>query len=310
MVDLVAVPTPAGSSLKLGDLNNVAPAADSAAAGMLLGTTADGAWGPVPTPQWAGNLLSPGEADCAVPPTGRANVTSADIDPAGGIDGDAALIITAAGASPSVGYGGSNVRGVIPVTGGRTVTGQWSVRGLLAAAGARVKPRLYWWTAAGVNAPASQPMSEGLWVTLADTWAVAEVTAVAPPDARYASLWLTGTGFTAADTYAVDHAGVWAGAGGLWGPPGTPIESQGTRVRSPNGTDLLVEAWTGTAWTVVAYRSGVRTVPGGIGIRDGNTVTWTGTGEAPTGFRDTYQTGGKTYLTGDGIPTSLPGTPA
>jgi hypothetical protein len=47
MVDLVAAPTPAGSSLTLGDLNNVAPAADTAAAGMLLGTTSTGQWAPV-----------------------------------------------------------------------------------------------------------------------------------------------------------------------------------------------------------------------------------------------------------------------
>jgi hypothetical protein len=47
MVDLVEPATPAGSSLRLGDLNNVAAGADTAAAGMLLGTTSTGQWGPV-----------------------------------------------------------------------------------------------------------------------------------------------------------------------------------------------------------------------------------------------------------------------
>jgi hypothetical protein len=47
VVDKVADPTPAGSSLTLGNLKNIADAADTATTGSLLGATADGQWGPV-----------------------------------------------------------------------------------------------------------------------------------------------------------------------------------------------------------------------------------------------------------------------
>lgn len=47
VVDLIEDPTPAGSSLSLGNLNSVDDAVDTAPAGKVLGATATGAWGAV-----------------------------------------------------------------------------------------------------------------------------------------------------------------------------------------------------------------------------------------------------------------------
>jgi hypothetical protein len=54
IVDLVTIPTPAGTSLTLGNLANVVDATDTAAEGKLLGKTANG-WEPVDAPAGGGS---------------------------------------------------------------------------------------------------------------------------------------------------------------------------------------------------------------------------------------------------------------
>jgi hypothetical protein len=308
MVDLVEPATPAGSSLKLGDLNNVATGADTAAAGMLLGTTSTGQWAPVTNPgDWIGNLLTPAEAGCASAPSGsQCTITVDEV----GRDGQG-LRIVAGGATIGYGLHGWVNRGTMPVTGGATYTHRVSVRALAVSGTPLARVTVYWWTAPGTNSPASPPRADSGWAPLTATWVDLELAVNAPADATHASIWVAFSGVTVGDIYAADQQGWCRGAGGDWAMPGVPIVNQGIRHTAPNGTDSLTEVWDSTkgVWVPVRYSSGVRTVTGGKALRENSTVTWTGTDAAPAGFRDTYATGGKTYLTGDPLPTSLPGTP-
>jgi hypothetical protein len=308
MVDLVTAPTPAGSSLKLGDLNNVAAGVNTAAAGMLLGTTSTGQWGPVTNPaDRIGNLLPASVAAAESTTgwgTGRATLV---VTPGGGLSGACLTATATATQKSSYLYNNpSNNAATYPVTPGLTYTWQVMLRADRTTAATTVA--IYWRRADGTTAASSPGYVISAAIPLSPTWTLHTVTGTAPSTAALATFGVHPTVATG-EAYQLEQSGLWFGAGGDWGMPGTPIVNQGVRRTTPNGTDQLIEVWAGGAWVPIRYQSGARTVTGGKAIRDNNKVTWTGTDPAPTGFRDTYATGGKTYLTGDGIPTTLPGTP-
>jgi hypothetical protein len=315
MVDLVAAPTPAGSSLKLGDLNNVATNANTAAAGMLLGTTSTGQWAPIANPaDGIGNLLTANQASAG--DTLGDNIGF----PGVGVAGTYAYVVTdawrGAGCLQMTSVADGNVGVYLagpgpsnrwPVVGGATYT-------LAAAAKAVGNSRLFasgfeWFTAAGASAGVAWPTLLASVPTA--SWAFGVTAAVAPANAAYVRLSVVTNGSRTGDVMLVDCFGFWRGAGGAWAMPGVPIVNQGIRTSTPNGTDQLTEVWDDAkaTWVPVRYWSGVRTVTGGKALRENSTVTWTGTDAKPAGFRDTYATGGKTFQTGDPLPTSLPGTP-
>lgn len=82
----------------------------------------------------------------------------------------------------------------------------------------------------------------------AGVWNIITVTGVAPAlTAKACLLFNNSTDWVAGDTAYIDCVGFWAGAGGDWALPGTPIANTGSRV---NGT--TPEIWNGTAWVAAA----------------------------------------------------------
>jgi hypothetical protein len=326
VVEKVEDPADAGSSLTLDALKDVtAPA--STAAGMFLGTTGVGAWGPVANPltahlaaadphaQYAlrgriGNLLTANQAsgtDALGTTEGfRSTAATMTSEVAGGsralkVVGTAATTVRA-----HIGGGtGTTPTGVIPVTAGALYT--FVVTGTAPSVTAQPTLVIYWWRADGTTAatPASSSITGA---PLSPTGSQYVFSDAAPPDAAMASVTFRWLAVAAGETVYLDRLGFWEGAGGDWAMPGTPILNQGRRVSRPNGTDRLVEVWGDGKWLVVEYDSGTRDV-GGAKLRRVNAQVFkTGTPTLPAGFRDTWATGGNVFPTDDPIPTALPGT--
>ena len=100
----------------------------------------------------------------------------------------------------------------------------------------------------------------GLW---SSGLAKAYRTFVAPAGAVKAKVYFYfGPGGSAGDAFYVDKIGFWAGAGGDWAMPGTPIVNLGHRVTHPNVDDVLVQKWDAGLgrWQTVHYDSGVRDI--------------------------------------------------
>lgn len=315
-------PADAGSSLTLDALKNVtAPA--STAAGMLLGTTAVGAWGPVANPltahlaaadphaQYAlrglvGNLLTPNQAS-----GGDALGTTA------GLSGYAATIVrsTAQARSGSGSILATQTTGTYSQVVVLIPDQMWrSVAGRCVTAVAWIRPEVTATVQMMVGSSKRNYAPATATTIPAGVWSRIEHTFVVPDDESTgsAAVFKPILHDTAAVYYA-DNFGFWEGAGGDWAMPGTPILNQGRRVTHPNVDDVLVEVWDdGKArWQRAFYHSGVRSLTSpsaGQLVRVGDTVTWTGTGAAPAGFRDSFAAGAKTYQTSDPVPASLPGT--
>lgn len=148
----------------------------------------------------------------------------------------------------------------VPVTPGQVYT---LTAAFLTASGSRtMRVRIVWYQPDNLTTSAITIQSAGTPVS-ASTWSRASVTALAPADAGFADIRLepVDTG-SAGDSAYVDAIGFWAGAGGEWAMPGTPIVNLGRRVTHPNTDDVLVEAWDSTQnrWQVAHYDSGWRIV--------------------------------------------------
>jgi hypothetical protein len=202
---------------------------------MFLGTTGVGAWGPVANPILRiGNLLSDGSA--AVAPAGWQSLNGAQLSASGG-----KLRITAA-----PGSGGdvwAATASPVPVAAGTAHT--LTVRVTGSGGGATgVSLRAWDGTPAGtVNWDAqARTITDTVVLPESMSSAVLAVVVWGPPGA-----WVE-----------IDRAGLWAGAGGDWAMPGTPIQGLGSRTSRPNTTDRLVEVWDGAKWTPTWYDSGWR----------------------------------------------------
>jgi hypothetical protein len=289
VVEKVEDPADAGSSLTLDALKNVAAPA-STPAGMFLGTTGVGAWGPVANPlvghlaaadphaQYAlrglvGNLLTANQAsgtDALGTTEGFAPsaIYSSVAVASGGVSGNCLQLNTVAsnnggGVSLNAKPDATGVAGSIPVVAGTTYTAMMMSK---SSATSVLRIRIFWLNSSGQvvsSLDSADAPSDG-------TWRVSSVTGVAPAGAAYASVFIRRSMSTVGDTHLVDSLSFHVGAGGDWAMPGTPILNQGRRVSRPNGTDRLVEVWDGAAWVPVHYDSGERQI-GGLMVNG-----WTG----------------------------------
>ena len=218
---------------------------------------------------WAGpigNLLTANVAsgtDTLGDTTGFGNAYQCTIasSTASPIRGARSLRVTATGATPGV-YG-QPLTTCAPVTPGQVYT--VSAR---AVSSGTLKPfvSIRFYTSGGANLgdTVGSPLGAGAAGTVT-------VTATAPATAAYATFVLGGNTATVGNTCDWDDLGLWAGAGGDWAMPGTPITNLGHRVTHPNTDDVLVQKWDAGkgAWQTVHYDSGWRALV----VTSGGSVT-------------------------------------
>ena len=165
-------------------------------------------------------------------------------------------VVTSANSGRAMMYG-STTSGTMPVEPGETYTfrvdaKQTAGTALLAVA------YIYWWTSAG-NVAASTASVNGTGVVLTSSWQTVSVTATAPANAAFASMWLgRGGSGTAVMTRYEDRHGFWKGTGGDWSMPGQritgvtggPAMEVQAQVIFLDDDDAQVDRWTGPAWTI------------------------------------------------------------
>lgn len=185
-----------------------------------------------------GNLLT---ANQSTPATGQLTLS--------GCTEATGLILTASGSGAYTAL----------VSGVAVTVGQvYTVSASLAPTGRAAAVRISWRNAGGseVSAVAGDTIAAGATGT---SMAVGVAPATAVTMYAYAAYASTGS---AGDAVTVTEFGAWAGAGGLWSPPGVPITGTGRRTTHPSTDDVLVEAWDSTQgrWQVAHYDSGWRLV--------------------------------------------------
>lgn len=191
-----------------------------------------------PSASTIGNLLT---ANQATPATGQLTLS--------GCTEATGLVLTASGSGAYTAL----------VSGVAVTVGQvYTVSASLAPTGRAAAVRISWRNAGGseVSAIAGGTIAAGATGT---SMAVGVAPATAVTMYAYAAYASTGS---AGDAVTVTKFGAWAGAGGLWSPPGVPITGTGRRTTHPNTDDVLVEAWDSTQgrWQVAHYDSGWRNV--------------------------------------------------
>lgn len=191
-----------------------------------------------PSSSTIGNLLT---ANQSTPATGQLTLS--------GCTEATGLVLTASGSGAYTAL----------VSGVAVTVGQvYTVSASLAPTGRAAAVRISWRNAGGseVSAVAGDTIAAGATGT---SMAVGVAPATAVTMYAYAAYASTGS---AGDAVTVTKFGAWAGAGGLWSPPGVPITGTGRRTTHPNTDDVLVQAWDSTQgrWQVAHYDSGWRDV--------------------------------------------------
>lgn len=224
-------------------------------------------------------LASPALSGVPTAPTAAVGTSTTQVASTAFVLGQAAAtagnLVTAAQSTPAVGSlalsGCTEASGLVltasgsgaftaSVSGVAVVVGQvYTVSAILAPSGRAVATRISWRNSGGseISAVAGDSVAAGA------SAITSMATGVAPAGAvtmiAYAAYASTGS---AGDAVTVTKFGVWAGAGGSWAAPGTPIANLGRRVTHPNTDDVLVRVWDGDAgrWQTAHYDSGWRDV--------------------------------------------------
>jgi hypothetical protein len=241
-------------------LSDVSAPTDTAA-GMFLGTTGVGEWGPVVLP--VGNLLTPNQASLETDLTGWGQTYQAALSrvPSSSGDGSWALRITnTASADGFAVYTPTNsfAGRVIPAVPGVTYTASGRFAPRTASSGYLLM--LFY------DAQGSQ-IGNGFQGVIPQQGGLVQAAGVAPAGTVTVCMSIYGSG-AVGDYIEGDCFGIWQGAGGDWAMPGTPITNLGRRVTRPNGTDRLVQVWDGAAWVSTHYDSGRRDVTALVGNLD------------------------------------------
>lgn len=117
-------------------------------------------------------------------------------------------------------FGGSSATGTTPIRGGETYTFVASV--LAPSVTEPVHLRILWWTSAG-NVAASTASFDSPNVTTSTDWQEIRLTADAPADAAYASLYVRRASGANGSVIHVDCPGMWMGQGGVFTAPGMSV---------------------------------------------------------------------------------------
>ncbi len=167
--------------------------------------------------------------------------------------GSKSLKATMTGAAGIIYAPGANTSG-IPVAAGATYTGQFALR---SSAARSTFARIYWYTSGG--SPISSVESAAV-NSSTSGWTVYAVTGVAPATAAYGTVIAVTSGNTVGDVHYLDSLGFWAGAGGVWVPPGVPVPNLGLKTDNTAGKASYLWDDTAGGWRLIAYDSGRREV--------------------------------------------------
>ena len=166
-----------------------------------------------------GNLLTANQASCTDTLGNTTGFTASNAtlsrSTAWSAQGSGSLLVTATGTGVAVDLSPPGTGG-LPITPGETVTATATVKGGTSTDALALRI-IFWDSGGGV---VSYPQT---YVTLSGTPQTPTVTATVPAGAAFVSLAATGDSMTSGDTYYIDKAGLWRGAGGTWAMPGQPI---------------------------------------------------------------------------------------
>ena len=165
--------------------------------------------------------------------TGLALVGAASLDMVSSAAGDVLAQTTVAG---------------IPVSAGATYTAVASFVSGAVSRTARVG--IQWFDSGGSWIAAVS--GSAVTTTIGAAWGESMVTAVAPSNAVTANVYVTVQSCAAASEYHfVDRIGIWAGSGGQWAMPGTPIVHTGIRPNPSNTAEVQIWNDATATWITV-----------------------------------------------------------
>ena len=167
--------------------------------------------------------------------------------------GSKSLKATMTGAAGIIYAPGANTSGT-PVAAGATYTGQFALR---SSAARSTFARIDWYTSGG--SPISSVESAAV-NSSTSGWTVYAVTGVAPATAAYGTVIAVTSGNTVGDVHYLDSLGFWAGAGGVWAPPGVPVTGIGHKTDNTAGKATYLWDETVPGWRLAVYDSGWRDV--------------------------------------------------
>lgn len=158
-------------------------------------------------------------------------------------------------------WGGTYSQGQIPVVPGQVYTATATIRTPDTAPIQRFVVR--WFGADGTTYIGSD--TEPMCPAPSATALAKSYTVTAPAGAYFASLYFySNSAWVVGNSLLIDAIGFWAGAGGKWAMPGTPIANLGTKVSHPNVDDVLVQRWDSSkatpGWQTIHYDSGWRNI--------------------------------------------------
>lgn len=143
-----------------------------------------------------------------------------------------------------------------PVVPGQVYTAVAAVRSDQAS-GETFQVRIYSYTTAGAS---TMVVSGATTEATSAGWTVLSVTAVMPANAATATVSVMRVAGVAGAVAYVDQFGLWAGAGGMWAPPGVPVTGIGHKTDNTAGKATYLWDETVPGWRLAVYDSGWRDV--------------------------------------------------
>jgi len=111
------------------------------------------------------------------------------------------------------------------------------------------------------NAAGGTVLDQGIPKGACTSWTVFSDTRVAPAGATCVAIhFYAMTAGSAGDTLLLDRIGLWAGAGGLWAPPGTPIANLGTYTDETVGRRIFTWDTANNRWQMTYGDTGWREI--------------------------------------------------
>ena len=111
------------------------------------------------------------------------------------------------------------------------------------------------------NAAGDTVLDQGITKGACTSWTVFSDTRVAPAGATCVTIhFYAMTAGSAGDTLLLDRIGLWAGAGGLWAPPGTPIANLGTYTDETVGRRIFTWDTANNRWQMTYGDTGWREI--------------------------------------------------
>ena len=111
------------------------------------------------------------------------------------------------------------------------------------------------------NAVGGTVLDQGIPKGACTSWTVFSDTRVAPAGATCVAIhFYATTAGSAGDTLLLDRIGLWAGAGGLWAPPGTPIANLGTYTDETVGRRIFTWDTANNRWQMTYGDTGWREI--------------------------------------------------